>query len=312
MSGGYTIVETMIFLAVSAFILFISFIFLSGRDDHVRFQTSMRDTQSKIQDWLNDVTDGFAGGSNGVNGNYHCFSNGGKIEIDTGQANPANPNQSDAECIFLGKAIQVTDDTSSTAPDQNKKLYAYSVFGDRTISDGTDTRLVANLEEAKPFAAVSDGSCGQCADLSEEYDLNGTTKVLKVTSSKIDPDTGSVVTGGLSHLAGFYLSFNKLAANQNGNSDIRPYLYNLNESAYPATDSGNGLRVRDCISLQGTDCPRPFTRGGGGSTPSQWPESLSSWQICFGNDSNDDQALLTITSSNGVGVDTKLEFKTCN
>jgi hypothetical protein len=300
-SSGYTIIEVLIFLAVSGFLLVVSITFLSGREGHARFSTSMRDMQSKMQDWLNDTPSGFAGGQSGTNnGDIFCRVVGTKLQIkDTGTP-PDSP-----DCIFLGKAIQFTDSTTSHNAGQESKVYAYSVFGRRTLIDATGSeRLVANIPEASPTPAVPIPSVSGSnkVNLTDTYTLGGVTKVLSVTSQAINSSGG--IINGHSHLAGFFLSFNQLSANRNGSQDLKSYLFNLPNNEDPGTTSST---VDDCIGLSGSCAKTPNSL-----SDDLWPQAMASWQICFGNDGNSDTAVLTIGTSNGFGASTRLDFKACS
>ena len=314
--GGFTIVEIIIFLAISGVLFGAAVTFLSGSDAHNRFSQSMRDTQSKIQDYLNDIPTGFANGTGGTSGQSHCKSTGGFIHIDKDPAN-ASPPQNTGDCIFLGKAIQFTDTTDPADSDQlagqESQIYAYSVFGNRTITYRTeDTRPVVNLSEANPFAAANTGSGANGsgnADLTEEYTITGGAKVKRIVqSSGVAVD--ATHPGGDSHLAGFFLSFNQLVAANSGSASLTAYQYPIGGNHVPAnlTSSSHYIDIDKCIRLDtnplnGVDC-RLF----GNATA---PPPMTNWQICFDNSSNNDTAILTISSVSGLNVATKLDFTPC-
>jgi len=287
-SNGYTIIEVLIFLAVSGFILVTSMAFFSGRAADNRFAQSMRDIQSKVQDWINDVPTGFAGASSSTTGlgTTWCHLAGIKPQINT-SGGPSN-----GDCIFLGKVIQFTDASSQPTPEQYRKVYAYSVFGRRLNSSGD---LTANMIEANPVPAVGIGAAGN-ADLTDVYTLGGNSKVLSITSS------GAVSN---SHMAGFFLSFNPLVAERNGSQDLLAYQYKLTTNSAPA-NTGGGNAVVDCIANLGS-CAKPA-----GVADNQWPQPLQSWRVCLSDPAGKNTALLTISSNNGIGVTTKLEFTPCS
>jgi hypothetical protein len=311
-SDGYTIIEVLIFLAISGVILGTSMVFLSGRESSTRFSQSMRDIQSKVQDWINDVPTGFAGAvTSPGSGNVNCklIAKGGKdipkIDATGGGVSPS------PECIFLGKVIQFTDRVGppaiGQATDQEKQVFVYSVFGRRTITPlGEDERLVANLWEANPIAAVGisnySGTAGVNEGLTEAYTLNGGAKVKRIIKS-------SGVAGENSHIAGFFLSFNPGSVKSNGSADLRAYQYPLDGNDTAGFVGSNANKVDTCISLEnavGAACALP-----GGTPADQWPRDLANWQICFENDSEEKTAILTVSASNGRGITTNLEFKDC-
>lgn len=305
-SAGYTIVEILIFLAVSSFLLTVSLIYLSGREDSARFSQSMRDLQSNVQDWLNDVPTGFPGGSNaaGAGGQFHCVSLPPRQRIDAGAANPSVPNQNSADCIYLGKALQFTDKADTT---NDSKVFVYSVFGSRLSSSGSGD-LSANLVDSGPFPAVGSGVCGNCtgtADLTQTYTLEGGATVLSVKSDNSGDATGKMPAD--SHLAGFYLSLNQSSNSTNGNADTVAYQYPISGNLPAANSGGPSNSALDCLRFStGSPCNGPPL----GLTQDQWPPRLKNWYICLTDGIR--TSLLTISSSNGQGVTTSLDYKVCS
>jgi hypothetical protein len=304
-SRGYTIVEVIIFLAISSALFIISSLFLSQSEGHNRFSQSMRDTQSKISDILNDIPTGFANGTSGTTG-ISCMQVSGHPKFNPGGGGTS------ADCIFLGKVIQFTDSNNPPTAGQESTIYIYSVFGLRTTTPPGETeRPVANLIEASPVAAVNvapySGNAGSSGDLTENYTIPGGAKVKKIVKS-------SAVAGNNSHLGGFFLSFNQLQSTSSGSASLKSYQYPLAGNHFPGNDqtANNYKNVDDCISLNNLgsiDCS--ITSVSPAPTPDNWPPALSDWEICFANDSNSDTALLTINSSNGLGATTKLDFTSC-
>lgn len=255
--SGFTIVETIIFLAASSIILVSAMIFMSGRAQGARFSESMRDINSKMQDWINDIPTGFTGSTAG---GVNCIvTGGGKVLINSG----VGPNE--PECIFLGKAIQFRVDDS--------KVSAYSVFGRRALGNDIESPLVSSLMEANPEAATGVGASGN-GRVVEDYIIKGDAKVKSILSPP-------------SYLAGFYLSFSPTSAKTNGSANLVAYQYPLADGDAP--DNAVEDSIRDNKS----------------------PAVLTDWQICFESNDAVKTAILTVRATNGVGVTTNLEFKTC-
>src|SRR5579862_8084966 len=96
-SDGYTIIEVIIFLTVSAIIFAAAANLISGHQAEVEFDQTVRDTQTKVEDWINDVSTGFTGGDpNQLN----CTTSGvtGRPVISTAVSAKV------PDCIFEGKA----------------------------------------------------------------------------------------------------------------------------------------------------------------------------------------------------------------
>ena len=268
-SKGYTIVEVLIFLAVSAIMFISATALIKGRQANAQFSDTARNLSSKLQDWMNDAQTGFPGG---VVGQNYCHIQGSKIRVDSGTPPPGYS----PDCIFLGKAIQITDSTYNK--DQASKFFAYSIFGRRVIASGPSAgELTTDLSEADPVAAIgNNGGHGGSADLTEEYDMPAYITVKKVTSSGVSN----------SHLAGFYNRFNtEQSTTSNGAEDLTPYQYDIDNKDPKSKD------IFDCINNFGA-CAKP--------------PQLTDWEVCI----TDDQyyAVISITSTSGIGVNTKLSF----
>ena len=134
-SRGFTIVETMIVLAVSGLIFLIAAFFIAGKQRETQFNQGIRDAQAQLQQIINEVATGFYPDSN----NFSCTPGATgptfSTVIQTGQG-------SNSGCIFLGKAIQFQ--TGTNDPEQ---LSVLTIAGNQNDSSG-DT--VTDLSTAFP------------------------------------------------------------------------------------------------------------------------------------------------------------------
>jgi type II secretory pathway pseudopilin PulG len=92
--NGYTIVETLIVLAVTGVMFTTTVILVRGQIARYQFRESVLNSQQAIQDALNDVQTGYFGVVN--NASLPGCTDGGSTE-------PGNSN-----CVYAGKRIQVT------------------------------------------------------------------------------------------------------------------------------------------------------------------------------------------------------------
>jgi len=140
--GGFTIIEVMIVLSISALMLISASAVFSGRRESTDFSQAMYDLQSQIHSIANGVS------SQAVPGlqQYTCapvLINGVMRPVLT------SGSATGQDCIFLGQALQVTPGSPT--------IYAYPVFGLRTVYSGsTDTGIAPSVvSEAHPEPAVS-------------------------------------------------------------------------------------------------------------------------------------------------------------
>lgn len=274
---GYTIVEVIIFLAISAFIMAAAMNLIKGKQNQTYFSEKLRDTQSQLNAWINSSSSGFTGADPAT---QHCEISGVRPVVKTGSTSNYTP-----ACVYLGKAIQFPPNGA-----KGSTIYSYSVFGVRM----NGSELPTNLNNSSPAPAVGLGG-GQGAgsiDLTQPFSL----LPLYVVSVK---STGAITT---SHLVGFYGSINtdQQFDSSNGQSDVNAYQYNFGGSTTPADQSG-GAQVINCLRMS-PSC---------GFTPATpYPDKLNKLDICL-SDGNQ-YAQITITSSSGIGADVTLAYKGTN
>ncbi len=282
-SRGYTIVEVIIFLAISA-ILFASAVkLIDGRQTATTFNQVMNNAQSQLEAWINSVTAGFAGATPGQT---YCTTSGPGSRPALTSTPQATPN-----CIFLGKALQFTGtDTAPNSPYVDK-IYLYSLFGCLYVNCGSSGTLPTNLTVDNMTPAVSSG-----ADLTQVFNLSP-AKVLSVTSSAV----GSSYT--TSHLVGFFNSLNtEQGTTTNGAVDLNAYQFRFDGSSPTPADMPGGAVVLNCLELISSPCKAPVNAD-------NWPEQLQSLNVCI-SDSRQ-SALLTITSGYGIGATVRWQYTAC-
>lgn len=285
-SGGYTLIEVLMFLAVSSVLLAMSAVIIRGQSASTEFTTGMNDVDAKMQQWLNEVVNGFSNNASSdaaaVN-NYKCEpAADGYPQLTVasdGNVRGANPN-----CIFMGKVLQVNDDPDNA--EANSHIYAYTVLGRRTYMASGSTTIVDKLSNAKPVIAIFPAASNP-VDLTEYYKIPNGVRVLSVKTG------GSPsCTANCSHLAGFFTSLG--GGGQQGIASLMGVQYPL-VTNFDAAHSN----VKDCVKMTINPC-----LAGASAAANPWP--MQEWQLCFASTRNDDRGLLTISSNNGTGVSTTL------
>jgi hypothetical protein len=150
---GYTIVEVMVFLAVTTALFVMIAGTFSRRQAGTEFSIAARDMESRLQDIANDVSTGFYNNP----GNFRCRVSGGAPVIDTVEANEQGTND---DCIFIGRVAQFDLNVGD-----GKQYNIYSVVGARQTSG----RDVENFDEARPRAIANPVSP---VDLTESQQLS--------------------------------------------------------------------------------------------------------------------------------------------
>ena len=128
-SRGFTIVETLIFLAVSGALLVGAMLMLSGQQGRTEFRQAVGDTQGRIDDVANDVATGYYS----VVPNIQCFS-GGSPAVPSFNVVIGKEKGTSSACTFVGRVIQfgvVTADKTNT----------YTAAGFRLVGGAAPTSL---------------------------------------------------------------------------------------------------------------------------------------------------------------------------
>lgn len=135
LDGGYTIVEVLVFLAVSSLLLVAALITVGGQQARNQFNTGMRDIESQLRDAMNDVATGYYNSP----GDFPCQTPSAGMPQFTGSNVPLGQN---AQCIFVAKALHF-------APGSDKERFdLYSMVGRRRA--GTPAEDVKTLQESAP------------------------------------------------------------------------------------------------------------------------------------------------------------------
>jgi len=199
-SRGYTITETMIFLAVSGFMFLVAAIFISGKQAKSEFQQGMNDINSHIQQTITDVSNGFYPS----NSNFNCTAGpaGQRPSFSTG-ANQQGVNEG---CSFIGKVMQFG------VKDTDDKVYnVYTIIGRQFQTDDKTLLPPANFAQAVPVAITGltgSYSVGAGTNMTQSQTLEWGLQADHI----YDGDTAHPI-GAIGIFAGFATSSNsKLAS----------------------------------------------------------------------------------------------------
>ena len=137
---AFTIVEVIIFLAVSSLLLVSAFALIAGQQQRAEFTQAINDIQIQINDVINNVATGYYANT----GNFKCTSNGVDGPELSSDTNIQGTNQG---CVFIGRAIQFA------VKDTNRSGFnVYNLVGQRQIDNSGVLSDVTNLAESKPVA----------------------------------------------------------------------------------------------------------------------------------------------------------------
>jgi prepilin-type N-terminal cleavage/methylation domain-containing protein len=258
---GFTIVEVLLALAISGAILAASISIFAGRREDTQFDQAVYDLQSKLNSYVNQVSTKFVPGYK----DYKCNLSGAPARPVLTPIAATSDETTGQECIYLGDAIEVIKTTGDS-------LYAYPVFGARTVAGSTAFDYPRDIASANPEMAV-DASGNPV--LNDTYPLLGGLKIVYAQ-----------VGGNERDLLGIYS--NLYETNTSGN-EVTPYVYNV---AYTSVGVASTIpSVQNCI------------RGGCSLTAMS---SYNSWQLCVTNDKR--SALIKVFAT-ATGINSNIVMK---
>jgi len=155
--GGFTIVETIIVLAVTTGMFLAAVFLVAGQQNKVQFAQGVQDIQQIIQQKINEVGTGYYSNTD----NFECDGGGGNLDIRQASSNNQGTNTG---CIFLGKAMQFG--VANTDP-QEYVTYTIAGLQNNTgtlasarpiaIAPGLTTNTAGNFPDASVHSALRSG-----------------------------------------------------------------------------------------------------------------------------------------------------------
>lgn len=213
-SGGYTIIETLIVLAVSG-MLFGSVVFaMSQQNRRTQFTQSVQTFEQELGDIINDVETGY-------------YPSNGTVSCNGGAAGAQGTN---VGCIFIGKAIQ--------SPLSTESFDAFTLYGTRQ----TGAPEAQNLTEANPKAITTDdgGSVDQIA-LSAGVEVY---RIIRLIDNAEVPDGFAIVSGFAQNTG------EGLARGYSTRASLATLSDTINEDGFLTTDNLNEAREGILLCLQ--------------------------------------------------------------
>jgi type II secretory pathway pseudopilin PulG len=189
--NGYTILEVLIFVAVSSMMFVAALTAIGGRQQQVQFAQATREFDAKLRDIINDITTGYFP----TNPTINCNVIAGEVQIAISTDEDLGTNDT---CVYVGKALQFQ-------PEGNPNIMRVYPLAGKRYSDLKLTPSVS-IAESKPKAVVL-LSNATFKDQVENYNLLyglKVTRVIRQISPSVETDYG--VVGILSNFGGSSVS----------------------------------------------------------------------------------------------------------
>jgi type II secretory pathway pseudopilin PulG len=172
---GYTIVEVLIFLAVSGLMFVVAASFVSGKQAKSEFRQGMNAVNDQVRQVINDVSNGYFPAGSG----FVCSA--GPSGPPTFPTNSPQEQGTNKGCVFMGKVIHFSPHGES------RLINLITVAGRQYVTTDTAGTVPTSFSQARPTAVPG---------LTEETQLQWGLELTKAT-------TGTNPINGV----GFFSSF---------------------------------------------------------------------------------------------------------
>ncbi len=122
---GFTIVETLIVLAVTGLLFLAAATLINGKQAKTQFQTAINEMPQQIRQVINEVSSGYFPN----NGNFSCTADAFSTQLH----NTAASQGTNGTCVSLGKAMQFAVGTNSSV------VATYPIAGWRNATGNLDS-----------------------------------------------------------------------------------------------------------------------------------------------------------------------------
>lgn len=223
-SGGYTIVETLIFLAVSSAILITAIMLIGGQQSRTQFQSDVRGFESKLVDIANDVATGYYRNAGGTK---ECVETANGPQF-SGANTPLGMNQ---KCVFIGTVIKFGDGGT----DGGDRFVQFTMAGLRQ-SGGNN---VLDLVQAKP----------QVLDNGGGFEPNDIGTGIRVSCIRVGADTNPCDANNAA--IGFFTTFEGASLTGEGGGAVQADVINYGS----VTIDQNANSAKGIINAFNTSTP---------------------------------------------------------
>ncbi len=172
--AGFTIVETMFFLAITGALVASALLIFNSRISNTQFTQSVQELDNQIKGVINDV----AAGTYPTNPPYTCTV-GANGPVVTAGASGQGTNTS---CMFLGKSLQFNVGGGNT------KYNVYTIAGRRAVNNTAVTSLTG---ADGALSQQIDGLVPDTVNLTSTHDLRWGISVTKMAKLNTDGTVAS-------------------------------------------------------------------------------------------------------------------------
>lgn len=257
-AAGFTIVETMVVLAVTGALFVAIAATLTGRQNEAQFVHAIQSVQSQIQQTIDQVSAGFFPATN-----LDCAAGANSLSFMNG----VNGQGTNAQCVFLGKVMQFRVQGSSPE--------AYRIY---TIAG----KLGPGVGASSPYANVAPTVVGLTA--SSDYTTYSTPQLLEYGLTTVSM---KIVGGANIGAVGFLMEPGGFASSGGYNSGAQP----VDLVPIPGTTVNPSQSITTAVNTINTQLKDQTLTA---DAPINPPGGV---QICFASGGTNESGLITIGGS---------------
>lgn len=279
-SLGYTIVEVLIFLAISGFMFVVAAVLVSGKQANAEFRQGINDINTQIRGIVNDVASGVYPA---LPDGYRCANVGGVVAIQAIGAGGTVEQGANNSCVDMGKVVQFM------ANGDGLSYYVYTVAGLRQNTDGS---TVTSFADAKPIALD-----GAAVNLTDKQQVQNGTKLtsalLCITGGCTSAGTGTPISA-----VGFFGSFG--ATNSAAPGDLASGAQTVTTVTFGSNTPNNEGNMVANINTHLQQVPSPISTA-------RLLASNAYVLLCF-DGGKDHKGSVTIGGQNGQQLTTSISY----
>lgn len=279
---GYTIVEVMIFLAVSGLMFVFAATFVSGKQQQVEFRQGMFSINAEVQQVINDVSNGFFPSNN----NFNCTASTSSPVVQISYTASATGQGTNLGCTFLGKVIQF-----GVGGAIGSQYNVYTVAGSQYAGGASSGSSPTSFSNALPTTIDSNGPGVSGVNFTEKNNFEGGIQDTAMYECDHSTNTCDSNTTAI----GFFSTFGNLDSSGNLQSGSQSVQVVTIPSTPYGTISSNAMPGEIDTGLVSASLATP---------------NSNYVQVCFKGGGSSQYGLLTIGDQSGQRVTTNVQIAT--
>lgn len=225
-NSGYTIVEIMIFLAVSGLLAATTLSMVSGRQNNAEFNQSVREMDATIRDVINDVSTGYYPNSDKVKCQKGAIVGDPVILAEF----PGTKQGTNSECVNIGKVIQF-----APLGTNNTGIRVHTIAGHR-LKPGATSEVASVIEaKGKVIAKGTVAADSTVPDDYEDYSFGGSINISNVRYTYTGPAPTTRDTAAIGLFTTFSSYSGSFLSTGSSNTNLIPIASNTAAPAYTFT-----------------------------------------------------------------------------